>query len=246
MPKWWRRKRAAHERDAADHAATEAAPEAKPPNDLSGSPDATPGPDAPLSSVADKVQEVLTAAEQTAAAIRREASADAARVADERRRQRQAAAELDHLSGLADAMAVQAESVKRQCAVLYGLLAPDARESPAESSEARSDPPSPASPHDASPPPGDASASRQTPESPGDESPSPPELPADEDAGPPRPRNGEAGDPAAQHRVKAYRMRLAGAERREIESFLDRTGVDEPARMAAEIFGQPPDQPPKS
>lgn len=66
--------------------------------------------------VADRVYAVLSAAEASAEAIRRKAEADWA--VEERRRAERADRELDHLSRLADALAVQAEAVKRQCAVV--------------------------------------------------------------------------------------------------------------------------------
>ncbi len=38
-------------------------------------------------------------------------------------------------------------------------------------------------------------------------------------------------------------MKLAGAEREEVESFLEEAGVEDPLRMAADIYGERSDPP---
>lgn len=256
MPRWWRRQRAEDESGPQRTAggsgaqmanavwADDAAPAAgqrhhgEPPGP--GPRPQAPSETGPLSSVADKVQAVLEAAEDTAEAIRREAKYDATRVAEERRRQRVAASELDHLSRLAESLSVQAEAVKRQCAVLHGLL-PVADEG---SSPPPSEPPPAAAGLDASTAPAAEAPDRPKPPAkasgagpdtqPGPDSRArPPHQPAAEPD-----TNGDALDPSTQQRVKAYRMKLAGADREEIESFLEQAGVDEPLRIVDEIYGE--------
>lgn len=193
---------------------------------------AGPGPDAEeaddgsadLSSLADKVQAVLVAAESTAERIRRDAEADSARVAEERARQRHAARELIHLERLADSLSVQAESVKRQCAVVRELL--------------------PAVENEAAEPSTVPDGAIDVPES-------------DEPGGEPRVRDlrgeaeaaaGREGVPVdpqdngrefphiSRERVEAYRMKLAGACRTDVEAYLAAAGVVEASDIAAELF----------
>jgi hypothetical protein len=226
-----------------------------------------------LASVADKVHGILEAAEATAAAIRREAEADATRAVEERERKRRVEKELSHLSGLADALSVHAEAVRRQCDVVAGALDLGDVAEPSRSSEQVSTPAGPEQPGPAGGPsraeqpgraqsPGTASAPPRD-ERPGDaehhdrsaSTTSPQERtsaprsdPATPDSAPPsRASDLRAPDSAPSARLpsqwlEAYRMRLGGASRDEVEAHLRRSGAEDAGRILTEVFRNEPEQ----
>ena len=54
--------------------------------------------------------------------------------------------------------------------------------------------------------------------------------------------SGEADAPLPSEWLEAYRLRLAGAGRDEVEAHLRRTGAEEPDRILDEIFRVEPEQ----
>lgn len=151
--RWWRRKRAAEEA-----AGAEAAAESAPRSDDRDGRDAESGTgtdgtaseqgenrqeqaDADASTgvalgdgtlagaLAERVHAVLSAAEQSAASIRRDA--ETARLEQDHRAREATEAELKHLERLAGSLVVQADAVGRQCAVVREVVTdPKPREDP--------------------------------------------------------------------------------------------------------------------
>ncbi len=133
----------------------------------------------------------------------------AERIADERRRRQQARDELSHLARLADALSVQAEAVSRQCDVIARVLLP-AEEAARTADEG-------GRPEERTTPGGGGGPKGAQTRTEGDDS-------------------AHSADRLPSEWVEAYRMRLAGAKRGEVEGYLRRNGVEDASRVTSEVF----------
>ncbi len=235
MPARWRRRQT-----SSDEARAEATPQPagggaddqsqapaesarEPAGDGASEESAAPAADAGLSDLADKVETLLGAAHAAAAAIRREAELDAERILKDQRRSGHVVQEIHRLSRLAETISVQAEAVRRQCAVLAelvplgdGLTAPGG-----EVDHSRCESHEPAGPPPAS---GDVAQSAW------------PRLGESESESRRRRAPRRPGWLVSRERTEAYRMKLAGASRSEVEDYLERAGVRDWREIAAEVF----------